>query len=48
MKMCGGMHVQLHRFLTSALDESEGVSGQLYAPATLCPEENLWHPLAVR
>jgi hypothetical protein len=35
MKMYGGMDVQVHVFLTSALV----VSGQLHAPAALPPEK---------
>jgi len=36
MKTYLGVEIQLHAFLTSALD---GVSGQLHAPAALPPEK---------
>jgi hypothetical protein len=36
MKACGGVDVQIHVFLISALD---GVNDQLHASAALPPEE---------
>jgi len=43
MKMYRGVEVQLHMFMTSALD---GLSGQLHAPASLPPEKSPLVPIS--
>jgi hypothetical protein len=42
MKTYGEAEVQLHAFLTTAID---GVSGQLHAKASLPREKSSWYPL---